>query len=120
MTETSVSFKVREGQYLDITTDDFKKLYSGELHWLPKIWDTSSTVQPFVLSSSSLLYNYRKFTIYVNVKSEFSSNFEALETSWKSDANDITRPWTKAIRISRRYLPPILFRTSVEESAGNI
>ena len=86
-----MSFKVREGQYLDITTGDFKKLYSGELHWLPKIWDTSGKVQPFVLSSSSLAYNYRKFTIYVNAKSGFTSNFETLETSWKSDANDITK-----------------------------
>ena len=91
MTETSVSFKVREGQYLDITTEDFKKLYSGELHWLPKIWDTSGTVQPFVLSSSSLPYNYRKFTIYVNAKSGFLSNFGALETSWKGTADDITK-----------------------------
>ena len=91
VTETSMSFKVREGQYLDITTDDFKKLYSGELHWLPKIWDTSGTVQPFALSLSSLSYNYRKFTIYVNAKDGFSSNFETLETSWKSDANDITK-----------------------------
>ena len=35
------------GTFLDITTDDFKKFYSGELHWLPRIWDTSGTVQPF-------------------------------------------------------------------------
>ena len=27
VTGTSVSFKVRKGQYLDITADDFKKLY---------------------------------------------------------------------------------------------
>ena len=88
----SVSFKVREGQYLDITSDDFKKFYSEELHWLPKIWDTSGTVQPFVLSSSSTLpYNYQKFTIYVNVKSGFSSNFGALETSWKGNTNDTTK-----------------------------
>ena len=53
-------------------------------------------VQPFALSSSSLSssslsYSYRKFTIYVNAKHGFSSNFESLETSWKSDANDITK-----------------------------
>ena len=54
VTQTSVSFKVRDGQYLDITTDDFKTFYSGELHWLPRIWDTSGTVQPFVLSSGTL------------------------------------------------------------------
>ena len=92
VTETNVSFKVREGQYLDITADDFKKLDSGELHWLPKIWDTSGTVQPFVLSSSSTSpYNYRKFTIYVNAKSGFSSNFKSIDTVWKSDGNDITK-----------------------------
>ena len=90
VTETSASFKVREGQYLDITADDFKKLYAGELHWLPKIWDTSGTVQPFVLSTT-LPYNYRKFTIYVNAKDGFTSNFETLTTSWKSDANDVTK-----------------------------
>ena len=90
VTGTSVSFKVRDGQFLDITTDDFKKFYSGELHWLPRIWDTSGTVQPFALSSS-LPYNYRKFTIYVNANSGFTSNFDALSTSWKANANDITK-----------------------------
>ena len=72
-------------------TDDFKTLYSGELHWLPRILDTSGTVQPFAISSSSLPYNYRKFTIYVNAKSGFTSNFDALTTSWEGDANDITK-----------------------------
>ena len=91
VTETSVSFKVRDGQYLDITTDDFKTLYSGELHWLPIIWDTSGTVQPLVLSSSSLPYNYRKFTIYVNARSGFPSNFDALTTPWEGTNNDITK-----------------------------
>ena len=91
VTGTSVTFKVRDGQFLDITTDDFKKLYSGELHWLPTIWDTSGTVQPFALSSSSLPYNFRKFTIYVNANSGFTSNFDALSTSWEGNANDITK-----------------------------
>ena len=91
VTGTSVSFKVRDGQFLDITTDDFKKFYSGELHWLPRIWDTSGTVQPFALSSSSLPYNYKKFTIYVNANSGFTSNFDALSTSWKGTNNDITK-----------------------------
>ena len=91
VTGTSVTFKVRDGQFLDITTDDFKNLYSGELHWLPRIWDTSGTIQPFVLSSSSLPYNYRKFTIYVNANSGFTSNFDALFTSWEGNANDITK-----------------------------
>ena len=91
VTEMSVSFKVRDGQFLDITTDDFKTLYSGELHWLPRIWDTSSTVQPFVLSSGTLPYNYRKFTIYVNARSEFTSNFDALTTSREGTNNDITK-----------------------------
>ena len=91
VTETSVSFKVRDDQFLDITTEDFKKLYAGELHWLPRIWDTSGTVQPFVLSSATLPYNYRKFTIYVNARSGFTSNFDALTTSWKGTVNDITK-----------------------------
>ena len=91
VTETSVSFKVRDEQFLDITTEDFKKLYSGELYWSPRIWGTSGTVQPFVLSTNTLPYNVRKFTIYVNAKSEFLSNFEALNTSWKGTTNDITK-----------------------------
>ena len=92
VTGTKVSFKVRDGQFLDITTDDFKTLYSGELHWLLRIWDTSGTVQPLVTSSSSSLpYNYRKFTIYVNANSGFTSNFDALSTLWKGNANDITK-----------------------------
>ena len=74
-------------------TDDLKTLYLGELHWLPRIWDTSGTVQPFVLSSSSLPYNYsyRKFTIYVNAKSGFNSHFKPLTTSWEGTAKDITK-----------------------------
>ena len=91
VTGTSVDFKVRDGQFLDITTDDFKKLYSGELHWLPTIWDTSGTVALFTLPSSSLPHNYRKFTIYVNANSGFTSNFDALSTSWEGNANDITK-----------------------------
>ena len=91
VTGTSVDFKVRDEQFLDITTDDFKKLYSGELHWLPVIWDTSGTLQPFALASSSLPHNYRKFIIYVNANSGFTSNFDALFTSWEGNANDITK-----------------------------
>ena len=37
VTETSVSFKVLDEQFLDITTKDFKNLYSGELYWLPTL-----------------------------------------------------------------------------------
>ena len=69
----------------------FKELYSGELYWKPRIWGTGGTVQPFVISTNTLSYNVRKFTIYVNARSGFSSNFEALETSWKGTANDITK-----------------------------
>ena len=120
VTKTSVSFKVRDDQFLDITTEDFKKLYSGELHWLPRIWDTSGTVQPFALSSATLPYNYRKFTIYVNARSGFTSNFDALTTSWKGTANDITKmDVNKDDPYLHRYLPPTLFRTLVE-SAENI
>ena len=61
------------------------------MHWLPRIWDTSGTVQAFALSSATLPYNYRKFTIYVNARSGFTSNFDALTTSWKGTANDITK-----------------------------
>ena len=87
VTGMKVSFKVCDDQFLDITTDDFKTLYSGELHWLPRIWDTSGTVQPFAILSSSLQYNYRKFTIYVNARSGFTSNFDALTTWWEGTDN---------------------------------
>ena len=44
-----------------------------------------------VLASNTLPYNVRKFTIYVNARAGFSSNFEALETSSRGTANDITK-----------------------------
>ena len=88
MTGTSVSFKIREEQFLDITTKTFEELYSGELYWKPRIWGTGGTVQPFVISTNTLSYNVRKFTIYVNARSGFPSN---LETSWKGTADDITK-----------------------------
>ena len=91
VTGTSVSFKIREEQFLDITTKTFKELYSGELYWKPRIWGTGGTVQPFVISTNMLSYNVRKFTIFVNARSGYSSNFEALETSWKGTADDITK-----------------------------
>ena len=37
------------------------------------------------------LDSVRKFTIYVNARSGFPSNFETLETSWKCTTNDITK-----------------------------
>ena len=91
VTGTSVSFKIREGQFLDITTSTFKESYSRQLYWSPKIWDTGGTVQHFVLASNSLPYNVRKFTIYLNARNGVSSNFEALKTSWVGTANDITK-----------------------------
>ena len=91
VTGTSVSFKIREEQFPDITTKTFKELYSGELYWKPRIWGTCGMVQPFVISTNTLSYNVRKFTIYVNAMSGFSSNFKALETSWKGTADDITK-----------------------------
>ena len=63
VTGTSVSFKVRDGQFLGITTNAFKELYSGELYWLPRIWGTTGTVQPFVKNPSDL--NVNSFKIYV-------------------------------------------------------
>ena len=44
VTGTSVSFKVRDGQFLDITTRSFENLYSEELYWSPRIWGTGGTV----------------------------------------------------------------------------
>ena len=115
VTETSVSFKVRDGQFSDITTDDFKTLYLGELHWLPRIWDTSGTVQPFLLSSETLPYNYRKFTIYVNARTEFTSIFDTLTTPWRGNANDITK---MAVDKDDPYFAPLLAAYIISHVGG--
>ena len=79
------------GEFFDITGYLFKKNFENLLYWTPRIWDVTGTYQPFALAPDSLSYNVRKFTIYVNGRSGFTSNFEALKTSWKGTANDITK-----------------------------
>ena len=69
----------------------FKKFYRDTLYWTPRIWDTGGTVQPFILAPTTLSYDVNKFIIYVNDKVGFWCNFEALETSWKGTAKDITK-----------------------------
>ena len=97
LTGTSTPYKIRDGQYLNITTDIFKRLYSGELYWYPRIWDTSGTVQPLVLDTNPLPYDVTKFDIYVtesgsnSASGSFQSNFEGLDTSWTGTAKDITK-----------------------------
>ena len=86
VTGTSTSYKIRDGQYLNITTHTFKRLYSGELYWYLRIWDPSGTVQPLVLP-----YDVTKFDIYVTGTGSFQSNFEGLNTSWTGTAKDITK-----------------------------
>lgn len=71
VTGTSISYKLRDEQYLDITTDIFKKLYSDELYWSPRIWGPSGTVQPLVLNTNPLPYNVTKFDIYVTKTGSF-------------------------------------------------
>ena len=77
VTGTSVSFKVRDGQFLDITTNAFKELYSGELYWSPRIWGTTGTVQPFVKNPSGVDVN--SFKIYVADDLFFNANLPELE-----------------------------------------
>ena len=79
------------GDLFDIKGYLFKKNYPDTLYWIPRIWDVTGTVQPFVLTPNSLPYNVRKFTIYVNGRVGFLSNFEALKTSWEGTAEDITK-----------------------------
>ena len=86
VTGTSVSFKVRDGQFLNITTNAFKKLYSGELYWSPRIWGTTSTVQPFVKNSSGLKMN--SFKIYVTNDLFFDANFPKLGIKNNESSND--------------------------------
>ena len=86
VTGTSVSFKVRDGQFLDITTNAFKKLYSGELYWSPRIWGTTGTVQPFVKNPSDL--NVNSFKIYVTNELFFDANLPKLEIKNNEGSND--------------------------------
>ena len=79
------------GEFFDITGYLFKKNFENLLYWTPRIWDVTGTYQPFTLAPDSLSYNVRKFTIYVNGRSGFTSNFEALKTSWKGTSDDITK-----------------------------
>ena len=88
---TATKYRNDNGELFDITGYLFKKNYLDTLHWTPRIWDVGGTVQPFVLAPNSLPYNVRKFTIYVNGRVGFLSNFEALKTSWEGTANDITK-----------------------------
>ena len=86
VTRTSVSFKVRDGQFLDITTNAFKELYSGELYWSPRIWGTTGTVQPFAKNSSSV--NVNSFKIYATDDLFFDANLPELEIENNESSND--------------------------------
>lgn len=86
VTGTSVSFKIRDGQFLDITTDMFKESYSNELYWSPRIWDPSGTVQPFTKNSSDLKVN--SFKVYVMDDSFFNIDFPQFEIKNNKTSND--------------------------------
>ena len=87
----TTKYKNDNGELFYITGYLFKKDYLDTLHWTPQIRDIGGTVQPFVLAPNSLPCNVKKFIIYVNDKVGFWCNFEALETSWKGTARDITK-----------------------------
>ena len=88
---TFTRYRNEAGELFEITGYLFEKNYENLLYWTPKIWDVTGTFQPFALASDSLSYNVRKFKIYVNGRTGFTSNFDALKTSWKGTANDITK-----------------------------
>ena len=88
---TTTKYRNDNGEPFDITEYLIKKNYLSTLHWVPRIWDVRGTVQPFVLAPNSLPYIVNKFIIYVNDKVGFWCNFEALKTSWKGTADDITK-----------------------------
>ena len=88
---TFTKYRDKEGGPFEITGYLLKKFYVDKLYWQPRIWDPNGTVQPLVLNTEPLPYDVTKFTIYVNEKEGFRCNFEALETSWKGTAKDITR-----------------------------
>ena len=86
VTGTRVSFKVRDEQFLDITTNTFKELYSETLYWSPRIWGTTGTVQPFVKNSLDL--NVNSFEIYVMDDLFFEVNLPKLEIKNNENSND--------------------------------
>ena len=88
---TFTRYKNENGELFEITGYLFKKLYANTLYWTLRIWDVTGTYQPFALAPDSLPYNVRKFTIYVNGRTGFTSNFDALKTSWEGTANDIMK-----------------------------
>ena len=88
---TTTKYRNDNGELFDIMGYLFKKNYLDTLHWVPEIWDVGGTFQPFVLAPNSLPYDVNKFIIYVNDKVGFWNNFEALKTSWKGTADDITK-----------------------------
>ena len=74
---TETKYRNSNGEVFDINGNLFKKFYSNTLHWSPRIWDTTGSVQPFVLDTNPLPYNVTNF---VNETDSFQSNFEALNT----------------------------------------
>ena len=86
VTGTSVSYRIREGQYLNIDTDQFRELYSSELYWKPRIWSTVGTVQPFTKNSSDLTVN--SFQIYVTNDMFFDADLPKLEIRNNENSND--------------------------------
>ena len=85
---TETKYRNSNGEAFDINGYLFKKFYSNTLHWSPRIWDTSGSVQPFVLDTIPLPYNVTNF---VNETDSFQSNFEALNKSWTGTTKDITK-----------------------------
>ena len=88
---TFTKYRDKEGGLFEITGYVFKKFYAEKLYWQPRIWDPNGTVQPFIPNTDPLPYDVTKFTIYVNEKEGFLSNFEALKTAWGGTAKDITK-----------------------------
>ena len=88
---TFTRYKNENGELFEITGYLFEKNYANTLYWIPRIWDVTGTFQPFVLAPNSLPYNVRKFTIYLNERVGFLSNFDALKTSWEGTVDDITK-----------------------------
>ena len=80
---TTTKYRNDNGELFYIKGYLFKKNYLDTLHWVPRIWDVGGTVHPFVLAPNTLPYDVKKFTIYVNERVGFWSNFEALSTLWE-------------------------------------
>ena len=77
----------------DIKSRTFKNKYQSQLFWgtADGIFQPTVDFLPFSMGNGQLRFNLQQFPIYVTEDLHFTSNFEALETTWEGKENDITK-----------------------------